>query len=281
LKFPDLYEQFSTIKKDLLDDHATNQNILKTHFAMFNCEPDPLWVNYYEPLYEGWLRNKGETWKTYKIYENEFPTEDEIQKLKGILISGSDWSVYDSKIPQIPIFLEKLKNLTQTYPSIKVAGICFGCQALAQALGGTVERMKLDSPMLINREKINCVNGFHEKYMSKLASPQAPAIDVAEFYIVEVHGDHVAKLPEGAVLYGASTNTAVEIWGLNDNILGIQGHPEFNLSIMIDKILPEIKTQFAVRDDIEKLIGESAKSLNSGFIHQRLVFAIIEKFLKL
>jgi len=257
-------------------EEATNFSREKNNYAMFDCEPDPMWVNYYDALYYGWLRNKGENWKTYKIYNNEFPSEEEISNLKGILISGSDWNVYNAAIPQISAFLTKLRSLVHNNPTIKIVGICFGSQALAQALGGRCEKMKLEpsqGPMIMVREKLNLMNGFTEKYGKKMA-------DLAEVYIAQVHGDHVSKAPEGAVIYGKSDNTPIEIWGLNDNILAFQGHPEFNTSMMTEKILPEVKDQYKARHGIDKYIEESHKSFQSGALDQSLIFGLIDNFLK-
>ena len=156
----------------------------------------------------------------------------------GIIISGSEWSVYDPTKESIPLLLERLKNLEQRFQEIKILGICFGCQAIAQAFGGRVGRMKLNNqPMLMNREKISLLNDFNEKYIKKSKFPKT--IDF--LHIVECHGDNIEVLPDSAVLYGTSEKTPVEIFGIRDNILAIQGHPEFNPSIILDKVYPEKK----------------------------------------
>jgi len=270
----ELSQEYNAFHVDIED--AINFSREKNNYAMFDCEPDPTWINYYDALYYGWLRNKGENWKTYKIYNNEFPSDEEISNLKGILISGSDWNVYNAAIPEISVFLQKLRRLVHNNPTIKICGICFGSQALAQALGGRCEKMKLDAskgPMIMTREKLNLQNGFTEKYGKKMA-------DLQEAYIAQVHGDHVAQAPEGAVIYAKSDNTPVEIWGLNDNILAFQGHPEFNTSMMTQKILPEVKDQYKARHGIEKAIQESHTSFEGGALDQKLLFGLIDNFLK-
>jgi GMP synthase-like glutamine amidotransferase len=280
INLPDLNLQYAELHQEINEFHIDIENASfnreKNNYAMFDCEPDPMWVNYYDALYYGWLRNKGENWKTYKIYNNEFPSDEEINNLKGILISGSDWNVYNTAIPEISTFLQKLRKLVHGHPTIKIVGICFGSQALAQALGGRCEKMTLDAskgPMIMVREKLNLMNKFTEKFGKKMA-------DLAELYIAQIHGDHVSQAPDGAVIYGKSDNTPVEIWGLNDNILAFQGHPEFNTSFMTEKVLPEVREQYKGNESMEKVIDDSHKSFQSGNLDQKLIFELIDNFLK-
>ena len=195
----------------------------------------------------------------------------------GIVISGSEWSVYDPTKEAIPLFLERLRNLVRNHEEIKILGICFGCQAIAQAFGGRVGKMKLDNmPMLMNREKITFLNDFNEKYIQKSKKSQIPnTLDC--LYLVECHGDNVEVLPDNAVLYAESDKTPVEIFGIKENLLAMQGHPEFNPSFMLDKIFPEGKDNWI---NYDKLFEESKKSLYEGGIDQKLMSNFCIDFLK-
>jgi len=275
-----LHQEYNAITKDVqevLQFYATTERA-KNHYAILNCEADPAWSNYYEALYIGYLKNKGETWTTYKVYENEFPSEEELIKIKGVVIGGSEWSVYDTTIAAIPIFLEKLRNLVRHHPDIKIVGVCFGCQSLATIFGGRVEKMKLENkPMLMNREKLNLLNGFAEKYANKLKLQQFNVKNLESLYIVECHGDNVVALPEGATLYATSERTPVEVFGMGDNILAFQGHPEFNASIMLDKVFPDMREEIPNYDEV---FEDSRKSLLGGGYDQNLMASIMENFLK-
>lgn len=55
-------------------------------------------------------------------------------------------------------------------------------------------------------------------------------------YVCEAHGDHVLRLPEGAVLHGGSQRTPVEVWTLKDRIFAMQCHPELN-SFAIEELI--------------------------------------------
>lgn len=280
--YPRLYKDYQLTLQELTEAHEFYQNPSngKNNYAIFNCEANPDWEGFYEALYMGWFKNKGEEWKTYKINLCEFPSEEEIKKLKGIVISGSEWSVYDSTVKAIPVFIERLRNLIKDHPDIKIVGVCFGCQSLATALGGKVKKMSLGAtPMLMNREKLQLSQDFTDKMSHKLIAPQAPKI-VEAVHIVECHGDAVSVLPEGATLYATSEKTPIEIWGYGEQIIALQGHPEFNASIMTDKILPEVKLEFADKYDMETVIDASEKSLNSGSIDQQIINGMLERFLK-
>jgi len=57
----------------------------------------------------GLLLSEGskQKWGHYKVYDLEFPSEEELKHIKGIIIPGSKHSAYDSTIP----WLEPLKTL--------------------------------------------------------------------------------------------------------------------------------------------------------------------------
>ena len=60
---------------------------------------------------------------------NKFPYDDE--NIKGVILSGSPFSVYDSKA-----FKTDLSQIRGKYP---ILGICYGAQFLAYSNGGKVE----------------------------------------------------------------------------------------------------------------------------------------------
>jgi len=137
--------------------------------------------------------------------------------------------------------------------------------------------MKLNNkPMLMNREKINFMNNFNEKYIKNLKIPEVSS-DLDNMYIVECHGDNVEVLPNGAILYGTSDATPVEVWGMGDNILAFQGHPEFNASIMLDKIIPQESHNIM---NYMEVFEESRTSLLSGHVDTNLMAMLCQNFLK-
>jgi len=45
--------------------------------------------NFYEALFYWQLMYPGEKWKSYYSHLNEFPTDSELEVIKGIVITGS------------------------------------------------------------------------------------------------------------------------------------------------------------------------------------------------
>nr|XP_029146194.1 gamma-glutamyl peptidase 3 isoform X2 [Arachis hypogaea] len=72
--------------------------------------------------------------------------------------------------------------------------------------------------------------------------------------IIEIHQDEIFEVPVGANVIASSDKTGVEIFVIEDHILGIQGHPEYNKDILfnlIDRLLG--------MDKIEKRFAEEVK----------------------
>ena len=72
--------------------------------------------------------------------------------------------------------------------------------------------------------------------------------------MIEVHGDQVLELPEGAVLLATSPSCVNEIWCLR-NVLAIQAHPEFTPKQMFKHVLPMLKQR--------KLLGSCLEAVGS------------------
>jgi GMP synthase (glutamine-hydrolysing) len=111
-------------------------------------------------------------------------------KPKGIILSGGPASVLDKDAPLAPIDVYKA--------GVPVLGICYGEQAMAAQLGGTVE------------------GGHHREFgraeieVTK-ASPLTDGIwDVGQRYPVWMsHGDRVTKLPAGFTAIATSANAPI------------------------------------------------------------------------
>jgi GMP synthase (glutamine-hydrolysing) len=122
---------------------------------------------------------------------------------KGFILSGGPASVYEQNAPYIPDYV-----LESGRP---VLGICYGMQALTNALGGIVapagqrEYGHAEIEALIPNPIIS--PGIHEVWMS--------------------HGDRVEELPPGFVVLARSDNSPIAAIGdINRNYFGVQFHPE-------------------------------------------------------
>ncbi len=90
-------------------------------------------------------------------------------------------------------------------------------QLLGKALRGDSNRA---ASFECGIRQMKTTHQFHSKF---------PEIDTSqEIWIHEFHRDQVLKLPPNGQLLASSPLCPVEIFGIDDRVLGIQGHPEFS-----------------------------------------------------
>merc|ERR1712154_462533 len=99
----------------------------------------------------------------------------------------------------------------------RILGICFGHQIVSNALGGVSGPSKVGWQLGV--QYINFNDNFHAmfpplKYMSSLP-------------ILKLHQDQVHELPPEGTLLASSADTPIEMYCVGDNVLCVQGHPEF------------------------------------------------------
>ena len=90
------------------------------------------WLHIYEALFIGQLMTTGqEKWKTYTAYRGQFPTHEELKKLKVVVFPGSGRAVYDFNVAWVPQLINLVQRIYSDYPKIKMIGGCFGAQLIA------------------------------------------------------------------------------------------------------------------------------------------------------
>ncbi|MGD0023527.1 MAG: glutamine-hydrolyzing GMP synthase [Xanthobacteraceae bacterium] len=111
-------------------------------------------------------------------------------KPKGVILSGGPASVLDKDAPLAPMAIYQA--------GVPVLGICYGEQAMAQQLGGTVE------------------GGHHREFGRAEVEVTKPSAltdgvwEVGQRYPVWMsHGDRVTRLPEGFAATGTSANAPI------------------------------------------------------------------------
>lgn len=126
-------------------------------------------------------------------------------KPKGLVLSGSPYSVYETGAPTLPPEIY--------HRGIPILGICYGWQDMAQSLRGEVER---------GSGEYGPENFRVKDHNSKLLD-----LPKKEFSVYMSHGDTVTQLPEGFQVIGSTAqveNTAVA--DLSRKLFGLQFHPE-------------------------------------------------------
>lgn len=194
-------------------------------------------------VYEGWedhleiwktaLKMENSKWKRYRSSEGEFPGDEELNSLKGIVIPGSRYSANDNW-DEAYAFIRKVveKGSPQLYCG------CFGSQLLAVALGGDVG-INPSNTFKFGSECLQILPDWkNHPILSKAKKNDNASLE--EIKVLETHGQCVAKLPLGAKLAASSRTCRNEIWFIGNNILAMQSHPEFTVKLMKQRILPKL-----------------------------------------
>ncbi|WP_018109488.1 glutamine-hydrolyzing GMP synthase [Bacteroides propionicifaciens] len=135
---------------------------------------------------------------------NKFPNDD--PTIKGVILSGSPFSVYDDKA-----FKMDLKTIWGKYP---ILGICYGAQFIASEFGGKVE----PAPS-------------REYGRSKLAHVDADNVLLKGIktgsQVWMSHGDTITAIPAGFKKIASTEDVEMAAYQVNDqSVWGVQFHPE-------------------------------------------------------
>ncbi|HVX49007.1 MAG TPA: glutamine-hydrolyzing GMP synthase [Chitinophagaceae bacterium] len=160
--------------------------------------------------------------------------------LKGIILSGSPFSVNEENAPTV--------NIHAMIESLPVLGVCYGAQLTAKEFGGRVEK---SNKREYGRAKL-------EKKKDDLL-----LADVAEHSQVWMsHSDSITQLPEGFEILAVTDSIPVAAFrkdsGNAKELYGIQFHPEVYHSIEGKKI---------IKNFLVNICGCSQDWTPSSFIH--------------
>ncbi len=135
---------------------------------------------------------------------NRFPSPD--ASVRGVILSGSPFSVRDEKAPQ--------PDLSAIKGKLPLLGVCYGAQYLAQHFGGEV---KASNKREYGRAHLAYVNPDCRLFK-----------DISQHSQVWMsHGDTIERLPKDSVVLASTAdvkNAAYEMIG--EETFGIQFHPE-------------------------------------------------------
>ena len=148
-----------------------------------------------------------------------FNKKIDFEGLKGIILSGSPFSVNDDFAP-----LADIKKLSETLP---VLGICYGAQLTAKGFGGIVEKSD-------KRE--------FGRAVLKILQKDALLKDIPEKSNVWMsHSDSIKKLPDGFEVLGNTESIPIAAFRTTNanhkTIYGLQFHPEVYHSAEGKKII--------------------------------------------
>ncbi len=168
----------------------------------------------YADMFIYFLKDMGFNFKVYDIRCQQLP--DSIDDCDGYLVTGSRHGIYDD----LPWIEPLLGFIRQLYDAKKpVVGICFGHQAVAQALGGRVEK----SP-----------NGWGTSLQQWAITQPAPWMHNASenLRLLSMFQDQVLTLPPKAQRIAGNTHCKNGAFFIENHVFCIQGHPEFEGAFM-------------------------------------------------
>ncbi|MCQ2453809.1 MAG: glutamine-hydrolyzing GMP synthase, partial [Clostridia bacterium] len=150
-----------------------------------------------------------------RVYSEVLPYTTPIEKIKamnpiGIIFTGGPGSVYEADAPH---YTKEIFEL-----GVPILGICYGCQLMADALGGQVTPAQEDSA----REYGKTVTYFDTTNPLFKGLPETGISWMS-------HGDYMAKVPDGFALTAHSDACPnVAIANVEKGFYGVQFHPEVN-----------------------------------------------------
>lgn len=149
------------------------------------------------------------TCETFNVVNQEYPRE--IGDCHGYVITGSKQSVYDGDewITRLSDYIRVLHASRKP-----LVGICFGHQLIAEALGGKTQAAEVGWGV-----------GVHSYDIITDHWSMAPALE--DYSVLVSHKDQVTELPAGAALLAQSDFCPNAMFAIDDHILALQGHPEF------------------------------------------------------
>lgn len=153
-------------------------------------------------------------YRVYMTIGGELPQD--VNEQDAYLITGSPLSVLDEHI-----FSAGLSEFIRRCDEAKkpLVGACFGHQAIAQALGGQVERTDAGYNVGIEETHFHSTRSWMKPYRTSMP-----------LYVF--HEDQVTQLPPGCDLLGSSEHCKIASFAKGHHIFTTQAHPEFTYPFM-------------------------------------------------
>ena len=153
--------------------------------------------------------------RVYMTIGGELPQSPDEQD--GYLITGSPLSVLDDSL----FWRDDLLDFIRACDAARtpLIGACFGHQAVAMALGGTVAKRSGGYNVGVEATRFHRAMPFMDA--------ASPTLSLHMF-----HEDEVVSLPGDVEVIGTSDNCAIASYVKGDHILAVQAHPEFHDNFM-------------------------------------------------
>ncbi len=148
-------------------------------------------------------------WGVFDVRRRRFPKRP--AEFDGFIITGSRHGVYEP-LPWIPLLMEQIQTLHRL--RVPMVGVCFGHQAIAQALGGRVVQSPKGWGAGLQKWDILRKAEWMKNTPRRLS-------------LLSCHQDQVVRQPRGAVRLFSSGFCANAGFMMGSRVFTLQGHPEF------------------------------------------------------
>lgn len=186
---------------------------------------------------------------------NRYPQLD--SSVKGVILSGSPYSVFDSEAPK-----PNLSGIRGKYP---ILGICYGAQLLSHTSGGEVLPSGIRE---YGRATVEVVD-YTCPLFSNLSSRSQVWMS---------HGDTIARIPHNFKITASTADVKVAAFRiLNEKTYGIQFHPEVYHSAEGPKLLKNFVVDICGCDQSwtpASFIEESVAKLQNDLGNDKVVLGL-------
>ena len=147
---------------------------------------------------------------------SQFPSSENIS---GIIIGGSEYMLSSGNDPWVNRLKKYIENAAEK--NTPILGVCFGHQLLGQTFGAEINNK---SPREFGTVTITLSEqGRKDKLFRGMDN---------QLEVLMAHGDVVDNLTPGIQSLAFNDHTGNQAISINDNIRGVQFHPEFSVEIM-------------------------------------------------
>ncbi|MDR0873089.1 MAG: glutamine-hydrolyzing GMP synthase [Prevotellaceae bacterium] len=177
-------------------------------------------------------------------------------EVKGVILSGSPFSVYDEKA-----FKADLSEIRKKYP---VLGICYGAQFIAHTSGGTVEPAGSREYGRANLTEITAGDALFNKVKK-------------DAQIWMSHGDTITKIPDTFNIVASTNDVAIAAYRVEgEQTWGVQFHPEVFHTECGRQILDNFLTICGCKKDwtSASFIEETVSALKQKLGNDKVILAL-------
>lgn len=252
---------------------ARRRRASRLRVAFVHAEDVDKWSEQMEIYVRAFDSERAFEWREYKAWLGELPA---LGRVDMIFVSGSGHNVTDDSewIARLLAFL----RAAAAHERVRLVGICFGCQAIAAALGGSVgtnegggfaygiERLwptaayAAHPAVLAARKEVGAQLALADDEM-----PAAPRV-------LESHGQCVLALPPGATLLASTASAAHELFSVGGNVLCAQFHAEFSPALLEEKVAPALLArQLISAEQHREAVRRFAREYDAGWAADTLL----------